>query len=119
MSKVVQLPLLVLVLLFAACGGGKTPVERGRIDYLRACSSCHGPEGQGMGKLGNRLRRNEFVRTKTDEELVGFLKVGRRPGDPDNKSGILMPPRGLDPRLSDEDLKGIVLFLRTWTPGPS
>lgn len=109
--------LALLALLVSACGGEKSPVESGRIDYLRACSSCHGPDGQGLGKLGNSLRDNEFVRSKTDEELVRFLKVGRAPGDPDSKTGVLMPPKGLDPRLSDEDLKGIVLFIRTWYPG--
>ena len=106
----------LLVLLLAACGGEKSPAERGRVDYLRACSSCHGPEGKGLGNLGNPLHDNDFLRSKSDEELVRFLKVGRAPGHPDNKTGVLMPPKGLDPRLTDEDLMGIVLFLRTWYP---
>lgn len=109
--------LALLALLIPACDGERTPVEEGRIDYLRACSSCHGPEGQGIGKLGNPLRDNEFIRTKSDEELVAFLKVGRAPGDPESKTGVLMPPKGMDPRLTDEDLTGIVQFIRTWDSG--
>ena len=107
---------LVFALLAVGCGGEKSPAETGRVDYLRACSTCHGPEGQGVGKLGNSLVGNEWIASKSDDELVAFLKVGRTPSDPENKTGVLMPPKGLDPRLTDEDLKGIVLFMRTWSP---
>lgn len=103
-------------LALGACGGEKTPLEKGRIDYLRTCATCHGARGEGMGQLGNRLRDNEFVRERSDEELVEFLKVGRAPSDPENESGMPMPPRGGDPRLTDEDLRNVVAFLRGLSP---
>lgn len=107
--------LVALVLVLAACGGEQTAVEMGRTDYLRACAMCHGAQGQGMGNMGNSLVDNDFVRGHSDEELVAFLKRGRSPSDPDNESGMPMPPKGGDPRLTDEDLRHIVLFLRSWT----
>lgn len=108
----------VLVLL-AACGGGeKSPVELGRIDYLRTCALCHGPEGRGAGKLGNPLVGTDYMRTTSDEEVALLVKTGRVPSDPANTTGMLMPPRGADPRLTDEDVKNIVLYVRTF-PQPS
>ncbi len=100
-----------------ACGGGeKTPLDEGRIDYLRACATCHGSKGEGVGRLGNRLRGSEFIRSRSDEELIEFLKVGRAPSDPENESGMPMPPRGGDPRLTDEDLRNVVSYLRSLAP---
>lgn len=106
---------IVLALAVAACGE-RTPIEMAHIDYLRTCSLCHGAQGQGMGNLGNSLVDNDFIRSRSDDELVAFIKRGRAPSDPDNRSGVAMPPKGGDPRLTDEDLHHIVLLLRQWSP---
>ena len=109
--------LIILVLILTGCGGGeKGPMEEARSNYLRACSLCHAADGSGVGNLGNSLIDNEFIRSKSDAELVAFLKAGRAPSDPDNESGMPMPPRGGDPRLTDGDLAGIVALLRTFSP---
>lgn len=113
--------MLASTALLAACGGGeeKSPEQaalaQARTDYLRTCSMCHGPQGQGVGSLGNSLVDTEFMRTHSDEELTEFLKVGRLPNDPDSTTGMLMPPRGANPSLTDEDLKNIVLYMRTFS----
>lgn len=110
--------LVAAVAFVTACGGGeKTPLEKGRIDYLRVCSTCHGPAGQGAGRLGNPINDTEYMRATSNEELVEFLKVGRMPSDAANRSGMLMPPRGGDPRITDQDLENIVLFVRTFGSG--
>lgn len=107
--------------LLSACGGGeeKSPEEKAlaqaRTDYLRTCAMCHGPQGQGVGSLGNSLVDTKFMRTTSDEEMTEFLKVGRLPNDPANTTGMLMPPRGANPSLTDEDLKNIVLYMRTFS----
>lgn len=108
--------IIAAALTMEACGGEKTPLEKGRIDYLRTCATCHGAKGEGMARLGNRLRGSDFIRTRSDEEMIEFLKVGRPPSDPENESGMPMPPRGGDPRLTDEDLRDIVTFLRSLAP---
>lgn len=112
--------LLSGAVLLSACGGeAKSPEEaamaEARTNYLRTCAMCHGPQGQGIGSLGNSLVGTEFMRGNNDEELVQFLKVGRMPNDPASTTGMLMPPRGADPSLTDEDLKNIVLYMRTFS----
>ena len=74
---------------------------------------CHGPNGEGMPKLGKGLKANQFVQGLSNEEFVQFLKVGRSAGDPLNEQGIDMPPKGGNPALSDQDLGLIALYVRS------
>ena len=111
----------------AACGGGQgarsapggvpaAEVARGGTLYLRSCAACHGRTGQGIRGLGPDLRGNAFVASRPDPEVVAFLKVGRRAGDPANKTRIDMPPRGGNPGFTDSDLAAITAWMRTLGP---
>jgi len=87
-------------------------VVDGRKLFRGNCAMCHGPNGEGMPKLGKNLTTNAFVKGLSDEELVQFLKVGRSAGDPLNERGIDMPPKGGNPALSDQDLARIADYVR-------
>ena len=87
--------------------------EDGRQLYLGSCATCHGTGGQGMPNQGPDLRGSAFVAASTDDQLLTFLASGRPAGDPQNKSGLPMPPRGGNPSLSDRHLGQIVKFIRT------
>jgi disulfide bond formation protein DsbB len=112
------LALAVPFVLAAACGGGKpaaTPeqVAAGQKVFLGTCATCHGKDAHGLPKQGKDLHSSLFVAEKTDEELVAFVKTGRRAGDPLNTTGVDMPPRGGNPALTDADLALVVSYLRT------
>jgi disulfide bond formation protein DsbB len=112
------LALAVPFVLAAACGGGKpaaTPeqIAAGQKVFLGTCATCHGKDAHGLPKQGKDLHANQFVADKTDEELVAFVKTGRRVGDPLNTTGVDMPPRGGNPALTDADLASVVSYLRT------
>lgn len=77
------------------------------------CAACHGPNGEGVTGLGKPFTTSEFIASKTDAELVEFLKVGRAVGDPLNTTGVAMPPKGGNPALTDQDLLDLVAFVRT------
>lgn len=64
--------------------------------------------------MGKALTDSDFVRARTDDEMVEFLAEGRRADHPQNTKGVDMPPRGGNPALSDEDLAAIVSFLRSF-----
>ena len=49
----------------------------------------------------------------TDDQVVEFLKEGRRADHPLNEKGVDMPPKGGNPGLSDDDLRQIVAYLRS------
>jgi mono/diheme cytochrome c family protein len=94
-------------------GGGAGDPVAGEATYQGTCSACHAPDATGITGLGLPLANSEFVQSMTDEELVAFIAVGRDAGDPDNTTGVGMPPDGGNPSLTDEDLLNVVAWLRT------
>ncbi len=86
--------------------------SRGRMVFAGTCSSCHGPDGAGLPNQGADLHEGGFVASKTDKELLTFLKLGRQSWDADSKMKLQMPPRGGNPVLTDEHLQDVVVYLR-------
>lgn len=91
---------------------GAQLVRAGAAHYRASCAVCHGREGQGLTGLGTRLAGNDFVKTQSDQALLEFLVRGRSPRDPASRTGQMMPPRGGNPALAEDDLRAIVAFLR-------
>jgi disulfide bond formation protein DsbB len=85
----------------------------GKALFMVTCPACHGPEARGMPGLGKDMTTSEFIKSKSDAELVEFIRQGRAPDDPLNTTGVPMPPMGANPALSDADLLAIVEFIRS------
>lgn len=118
MKKLFILSLAAVVL--SACGSSATPAPTtqgdaaaGQSQFSTTCVTCHGPDAKGLPGLGKDLVTSEFVASKTDDELVTFLKTGRSTSDPLNTTGIDMPAKGGNPALTDDDLYDIVAYLRS------
>ncbi len=135
----VLLIMLSLALVLVACGGDDAPAptaapqaaaptpvevaaeapapagdpETGKQIFSTTCAACHGPAGEGVQGLGKDMTKSEFIAGLSDEELIAFVKVGRRIDDPLNTTGVDMPPKGGNPALSDEKLVDIVAFIRS------
>lgn len=134
--------LLLLAVTAAACGGKEEPTptpapaaqaapaeqaapaaevaaapagnaENGKTLFASTCAACHGPAGEGVQGLGKDMTHSEFIAGLSDEELMAFVKEGRRIGDPLNTTGVDMPPKGGNPALSDEQLTDIIAFIRS------
>ena len=137
-GKIARNVILAFIILSAmgillACGGEKEPTpvpaveeqasadtpvpagdaEKGQVVYTGTCSACHGPEGKGVEGLGKDMTTSEFIAGLSDAELLDFLHKGRDPGDPLNTTGVLMPPKGGNPALSDEQLLDVIAFMRS------
>ncbi len=87
-------------------------VANGKKLFSSTCVSCHGPAGKGVKGLGKDLTKSKFVKSKTDPQLVAFLKVGRPASDKLNTTGVDMPPKGGNPSLDDKKLLDIVAYVR-------
>lgn len=125
----------VAALAFAACGGGDgdaddaggasdaPPVSVAAPDaahgeelFQGTCMACHGERGVGIEGLGKDMQTSEFIKSKSDVDLVAFVINGRPTDDPLNTTGVEMPARGANDDLSDQDLFDIVAYIRTLQP---
>lgn len=125
-------PSLVLALAFSTsvgCGTGGSAAEpeiipvpvgdagRGRDVFMGTCRECHGADATGVPGAGDNLTVSTFIPSKSDAELVAFVKKGRALNDPMNKTGIAMPPYGSNPKLTDQELVDAITFIRTLIAG--
>ena len=125
--RTIFLLLAALSLAAAACGGGSgdTTTSAGNAGgdavhgleiYRTSCIACHGEGGVGIEGLGKPWIGSEFIISSTDAELLAFIQVGRPSDDPDNTTGVAMPPRGGNSSLTDADLMDVIAYMRTLNP---
>jgi len=142
-SKLLVLVLFLAALIVAACGGSDEPTAtpapaaaapaaggdtkaaapaaqvakgdatKGKETFLSTCVACHGPDAKGVKGLGKDMTVSKFIASKSDDELLAFVKTGRPVNDPLNTTGVLMPPKGGNPAMSDEDILNVIAFIRT------
>ena len=112
--------LLILALGLAACGGGAIraaapptapaggdPVAGQKI-FVSACAACHGSKGEGISGMSGDMTQSQLIASKTDQELVEFIKLGGVRGEPP-----VMLPKGGAPSLTDQNLVDVVAYLHT------
>jgi mono/diheme cytochrome c family protein len=88
-------------------------VANGQTLYRATCAACHGQVGEGVKGLGKDMTTSQFIAGLTDDELLAFIKRGRDSSDPLNTTGVMMPPKGGNPALSDEKIVDIIAFIRS------
>ncbi|MGB3713116.1 MAG: cytochrome c [Candidatus Promineifilaceae bacterium] len=112
----------IVALMLTACGGDggaeDEPVASAGDavageDLFLVCAGCHGPDAKGLPNNGKDLTTSAFLKDLTDDEFVAFIKTGRSISDPENTTGVDMPPKGGNPAFSEEDLVNIVAYVRT------
>lgn len=77
-----------------------------------SCARCHGADGKGQTNMGKRLGAKDYtdaaVQTAlTDEAAIKAIKEGFK--DKDGKTVMRAAEN-----LSDEDIKGLVAYMRTF-----
>jgi putative heme-binding domain-containing protein len=73
-------------------------IDAGARVYNSQCATCHGPNGDQVS--GIDLRRQQFRRSSSDEDLAGVITKG--------VTGSGMPPFALQPA----ELVGVIAFIR-------
>jgi cytochrome c553 len=80
-------------------------------NWEKTCAKCHGPDGKGDTKMGQKLG----IKDLTDAKLQGELKDDQafkavKEGIKDSEGKIKMKPAE---GLSDDDIKALVAHVRT------
>lgn len=76
--------------------------------YKQTCVVCHGANGKGAVPGASNFTDPKGVLTKPDSVLLAHIINGyQSPGSP-----MAMPPRGGNPKLTDQDLKNALNYIR-------
>ena len=77
-----------------------------------SCTRCHGADGKGQTNMGKRLNCKDYSDASvqaalTDDAAVKAIKEGFKTSD---GKTVMRPATN----LSDEDIKGLVTYMRTF-----
>jgi len=102
---------LVFILVFAASALLSALAGDVKENWDKQCAKCHGADGKGDTKMGQKLG----IKDLTDAKLQGELKDDQafksiKEGIKDNDGKIKMKPAE---GLSDDDIKALVAHVRT------
>jgi mono/diheme cytochrome c family protein len=84
----------------------------GKASFESNCAKCHGTDGKGQTKMGQKLGAKDYTDAKVQAELkddaaIKAIKEGLK--DADGKT-LMKPVEG----LSDDDIKALVAYMRTF-----
>jgi cytochrome c553 len=103
--------IIVMTLLFGALGLISARAADVKETWEKTCSKCHGPDGQGKTKMGEKLAIKDLTDAKLQTELKddqAFKAI--KEGIKDSEGKIKMKPAE---GLSDDEIKALVAHVRT------
>jgi mono/diheme cytochrome c family protein len=107
MKKLIPLVIAVLAIpALSVCAGDAKAV------YEKDCAKCHGPDGKGETKMGKKLGAKDYSDAKVQADLkdeAAFKAIKEGLKDKDDKT-LMKPSEG----MSDDDIKGLVGYMRTF-----
>jgi len=104
------------IILFAGVMGITAALAASAADpkdnWAASCARCHGADGKGQTNMGKRLNCKDYSDASvqaalTDDAAVKAIKEGFKTSD---GKTVMRPATN----LSDEDIKGLVTYMRTF-----
>jgi cytochrome c553 len=104
--------ILMLGLAVVAMAAWSARAEDAKALYDQNCAKCHGQDGKGQSKMGQKLGCKDYTDAKVqadlkDADATKAIKEGLK--DKDGKV-VMKPAEG----LSDDDIKGLVAYVRAF-----
>ncbi len=104
--------LLVLSIAAMTVAALSARADDAKTTYDNSCAKCHGADGKGDTKIGQKLGVKDFTDAKVQADMkddAAFKAIKEGVKDKDDKT--LMKPAE---DLSDGDIKGLVAYIRTF-----
>jgi cytochrome c553 len=104
--------LLIVGLAIAGMVALSARADDAKAIWEKDCAKCHGADGKGQTKMGQKLGVKDYTDPKVqaemkDEEAAKAIKEGLK----DKEGKVLMKPAE---NLSDADIKGLIAHIRTF-----
>lgn len=104
--------LLTLSLAIIAASALSAAAADAKGNYDKSCAKCHGKEGKGDTKMGQKLGIKDYTDAKVqaemkDEAATKAIKEGLK----DKEGKVLMKPAE---DLSADDIKALVAYMRAF-----
>ena len=101
--------LMTLVIAAALCSASAGDAKE---NYDKACAKCHGKEGKGDTKMGQKLGIKDYSDAKVQADLkddAAFKAI--KDGVKEKEGKVVMKPAE---GLSDDEIKALVAHMRTF-----
>ena len=104
--------ILLMTLAFTSAALLSASAADAKANFEKACVKCHGADGKGQTKMGQKLSIKDLTDAKvqadfTDEVAFKAIKDGLK--DKEGKTQMKAAER-----LSDDDIKALVTYVRTF-----
>lgn len=104
--------LLTLSIAIIAASALSASAADGKENYEKGCAKCHGSDGKGQTKMGQKLGIKDYTDAKVqaemkDEAATKAIKEGLK----DKEGKVLMKPAE---DLSADDIKALVAYMRAF-----
>ncbi|HVM48865.1 MAG TPA: cytochrome c [Candidatus Acidoferrum sp.] len=104
--------LLVISAALLIAGAVSLRAAEAKETYEKDCAKCHGADGKGQTKMGEKLGVKDYTDAKvqdamTDEEMTKAIKEGVK------KDGSTKM-KAFGDTLSDDEIKGLVKYIRSF-----
>jgi len=104
--------LFIIGLIVFVASAGSALASDAKANYESNCVKCHGVDGKGQTKIGQKLGVKDYTDPKVQEALkddAAFKAIKEGLKDADGKT-LMKPAEG----LSDDEIKALVAYMRTF-----
>ena len=104
--------LIVMSLAFLIAGVVSARAADAKENWDSKCKTCHGPDGKGKTKMGEKYGIKDYTDPKVqeemkDEQMIKAIKNGVKDGE---KTKM----KAFGETLSDDEIKALVKFVRNF-----
>jgi mono/diheme cytochrome c family protein len=102
--------LMVIAVVLLIAGAVSVRAADAKENWEKNCTKCHGPDGKGKTKMGEKLGIKDYSDAKVqgamkDDEMAKAIKEGVKEGD---KTKM----KAFGETLSDDEIKALVKYVR-------
>ena len=104
--------LIIVSLALLIAGAVSVRAADAKENWEKNCTKCHGPDGKGKTKMGEKLGIKDYTEAKVqdalkDEAMAKAIKEGVKDGD---KTKM----KAFGDVLSDDEIKALVTYVRAF-----